>query len=148
MPELSAKDVIDIQVTVSAFDDHLQRAFESMGYFRDVLITKDHIPACASGPDDEWSKWFFRAPKSVRATNTHVRVAGRANQRYALLFRDYLRTHHATAAAYGELKKKLARELRDAGQYPAVKDPAVDLIYFAANEWATMINWEPGPSDA
>ena len=29
-----------------------------------------------------------------------------------------------------------------------VKDPAVDLIYFAAEEWAEVTNWRPGPSDA
>ena len=32
--------------------------------------------------------------------------------------------------------------------YAEIKDPAVDLIYLAAEEWATSIRWEPGPSDA
>jgi hypothetical protein len=32
--------------------------------------------------------------------------------------------------------------------YPEVKDPAVDLIYLAAEEWASSIDWEPGSSDA
>jgi GrpB-like predicted nucleotidyltransferase (UPF0157 family) len=148
VPGLDAKDVIDIQITVPSFNDKLQSTLESIGYSRDVTITSDHSPAGASGPESEWRKWFFRPPKNQRATNTHVRVAGRANQRYALLFRDYLRTHPATATAYGELKKKLAQELRDVRQYPEVKDPAVDLIYLAANDWASTTNWQPGPGDA
>ena len=32
--------------------------------------------------------------------------------------------------------------------YPEVKDPAVDLIYFAAAAWAQASGWQPGPSDA
>jgi hypothetical protein len=32
--------------------------------------------------------------------------------------------------------------------YPEVKDPAVDLIYFAAEVWAADTGWAPGPSDA
>jgi hypothetical protein len=32
--------------------------------------------------------------------------------------------------------------------YPDVKDPAVDLIYYAAEEWAIAHHWQPGPSDA
>jgi hypothetical protein len=32
--------------------------------------------------------------------------------------------------------------------YSEVKDPAVDLIYLAAEEWAAAVGWQPGPSDA
>ena len=56
-----------------------------------------------------------------------MRVRGRANQRYALLFRDYVRAHPGTAAAYGESKRRLAEHLADPADYPDVKDPAVDL---------------------
>jgi GrpB-like predicted nucleotidyltransferase (UPF0157 family) len=77
-----------------------------------------------------------------------MRVQGRANQRYPLLFRDYLRTHPATAQAYAELKRRLAQHLADPRMYPEVKDPAVDLIYLAAEDWAAATLWQPGPSDA
>ena len=70
------------------------------------------------------------------------------NQRYPLLFRDYLRAHPATAGAYAELKRRLASHLANASTYPDVKDPAVDLIYFPAEEWAARTSWQPGPSDA
>ena len=77
-----------------------------------------------------------------------MRVQGRANQRYALLFRDFLRTHPATAAAYGELKRQLAQHLADIQTYTDVKDPAVDLIYFAAEDWAAATGWQPEPPNA
>jgi hypothetical protein len=32
--------------------------------------------------------------------------------------------------------------------YPEVKDPAVDLIYFAAEDWAAATQWQPGSSYA
>jgi GrpB-like predicted nucleotidyltransferase (UPF0157 family) len=87
-------------------------------------------------------------PPGQRRTNTHVGVLGRANQRYALLCRDFLRAHPASAEAYAELKRRLAQHLADPQVYPEVKDPAVDLIYFAAEAWATATHWQPGLSDA
>ena len=77
-----------------------------------------------------------------------MRAANRANQRYALLFRDYLRAHPAAVEAYAELKRRLAAELRNVGVYADVKDPACDLIIVAAEDWAEATGWEPGPSDA
>ena len=80
----------------------------------------------------------------------HVRVAGAANQRYALLFRDYLRDHPAAAAAYASLKTKLS-ELDpplEPDDYTDVKDPACDLIIVAAEDWAERTGWRPAPSDA
>jgi GrpB-like predicted nucleotidyltransferase (UPF0157 family) len=145
---LAAKDVIDIQIIVLSFNEELQKSLESIGYSRVNTITKDHRPAGDSSPAGEWDKWFFQAPPNQRATNTHVRIAGRANQRYALMFRDYLRSHPFTAAAYSQLKKSLAQELRDVDRYPEVKDAAVDLIYLAADEWASATDWHIGPSDA
>ncbi len=40
---------------------------------------------------------MFKPPAGQRPTNLHVR---RANQRYAHLFRDYLRTHLTAAQAH------------------------------------------------
>jgi GrpB-like predicted nucleotidyltransferase (UPF0157 family) len=59
-----------------------------------------------------------------------------------------LRTHPATACAYARLKRRLAQHLADPETYPDVKDPAVDLVYFAAQDWAAATAWQPGPSDA
>ena len=148
VPSMAAKDVIDIQLTVAALDQGVLAAMLALGYSQPQGIWRDHRPANAEGPETEWEKWFFNPPPGQRRTNTHVRIPGRANQRYALLFRDYLRSHAATAEAYSELKRRLARHLADPQMYPEVKDPAVDLIYLAAQEWAATTHWQPGQSDA
>lgn len=148
VPGLAAKDIIDVQITVAALAPEVLATLTALGYIRPEGIWCDHRPPNSTGPDSDWDKWFLREPQTQRMTNTHVRVLGRPNQRYPILFRDYLRAHPATAAAYAELKRRLARELADPMTYPAVKDPAVDLIYFAAEDWAAATNWHMGPSDA
>ncbi len=148
VPGLPAKDVIDIQITVAALDERIVKTMLSLGYTQPEGVWRDHRPPEAVGPEADWEKLYFHAPPGYRRTHTHVRVMGRANQRYPLLFRDYLRAHPATAAAYAELKRRLAQHLADPATYPEVKDPAVDLIYFAAEAWAAGVHWQPGLSDA
>jgi GrpB-like predicted nucleotidyltransferase (UPF0157 family) len=148
VPELPAKDIIDVQITVAALDDRVISAMTAIGYELADGNSSDHLPPNAVETATEWEKFFFRPPPGQRRMNTHMRVQGRANQRYPLLFRDYLRTHPATAAAYAELKRRLAQHLADWHMYPDVKDPAVDLIYLAAEEWAANTGWKPGPPDA
>jgi GrpB-like predicted nucleotidyltransferase (UPF0157 family) len=78
----------------------------------------------------------------------HVRVIGQANQRYPLLFRDYLRSHPYSAQAYATLKRDRALLLpHDSDRYAEVKDAACDLIYFAAEDWALAVGWNAGRPD-
>ncbi len=148
VPGLAAKDIIDIQITVSDLSEEVIQTMAGLGYTRHPIIHRDHPIPGFQGPDTEWEKFLFEPLAGQRKTNTHMRALGRANQRYALLFRDYLRSHSPTAQAYAELKRRLAASLPDRKLYPEVKDPAVDLIYFAAEEWAAVNGWQPGPSDA
>jgi GrpB-like predicted nucleotidyltransferase (UPF0157 family) len=150
VPGLAAKDRIDVQVTVADFErfEPAQAALEQLGYMNVPRNMSDHRPPGWEGSDEQWEKRFFRPPHGQRPTNLHVRAAGRANQRYPLLFRDYLRVHPRSAAAYAELKRRLADNLRDPDTYPDVKDPACDLIAAAAEDWAVAIGWEQGPPDA
>lgn len=83
-------------------------------------------------------------PAGGRRVNLHIRVDGRANQRYALLFRDYLRAHPATAKAYGQFKRLAAGlPFEDTGAYADLKDPVCDLVYLPAEEWAARTGWAP-----
>ena len=147
VPGLDAKDRIDIQVTVEGLKQPVEDALASIGYTR-LEYLKDHPPVGLHSPANKWNKWLFKPPEGQRPINLHVRINGHPNQRYALLFRDYLRHHTATAQAYAELKRRLAENLSDPETYPDVKDPAVDLIYYAAEDWAAATSWQPGPSDA
>lgn len=144
VPGLVAKDVVDVQVTVDRLDDpRLVPAFERLGA-TPTDITADHVPPGDDPDPASWEKRYFRPPASWRPTHLHVRAAGRANQRYALLFRDYLRASAAAAAAYGQVKVALARlHPDDAEAYYDVKDPVCDLVMDAAERWAARARWSP-----
>ena len=88
--------MIDIQITVNRLDDVIVAKMSEMGYQWMGPDYRDHRPPGFSGDEAEWAKLLFREPLGQRRINIHVRVNGRANQRYALLFRDYLRAHHLT----------------------------------------------------
>ena len=145
VPHLCAKDVIDVQVTVAQLDGGVAERLCRLGFVRRPEIEGDHVPPRHAGPESDWAKLLFVQPSEQRRINVHVRQTGRPNQRYALLFRDYLVAHPRAAAAYGELKQRLAGSLASEDSYADVKDPAVDLIYFAAEAWASHSRWQLYP---
>jgi GrpB-like predicted nucleotidyltransferase (UPF0157 family) len=148
VPGLAAKDVIDIQITVQSLELAVEQALTQAGYQRIQAVSQDHVPSGSSCLPDAWIKWLFKPAADRRKVNVHVRLSGRANQRYPLLFRDYLRAHPAMATSYGQLKRTLAKyHPNDLEAYYAIKDPACDLIIGGAEPWAAAIGWEPGPSD-
>jgi GrpB-like predicted nucleotidyltransferase (UPF0157 family) len=147
IPGLAAKNRIDIQITVAKLDDELLSNMLSLAMTQYKGPRHDHVPPGSNNADREWEKWLFIQRGGRCEANIHVRIQGTLNQRYPLLFRDYLRCHPATADAYAELKRRLAANLADPDTYPEVKDPAVDLIYLAAEEWATVTGWVMGESD-
>jgi GrpB-like predicted nucleotidyltransferase (UPF0157 family) len=150
VPALDAKDVIDIQVSVAseASWDEVSQLLGAAGWRPPDGVWRDHVPPGGVADDREWAKRFFSEPAGERRVNLHVRVVGRANQRYPLLFRDYLRAHPHSARAYATLKRDLAAEVHDLERYTDIKDAACDLIYLAAEDWSTASGWAPGPSDA
>jgi GrpB-like predicted nucleotidyltransferase (UPF0157 family) len=150
VPNLPAKDIVDVQVTVETLDlEQLRPLFREVGFVHSSTIgLSDHRPPGAVGPDEDWTKLLFTPTAGQRAAHVHVRVGGRPNQRYALLFRDYLRTHPTAAEAYAELKRRLAALGIDRGVYAETKDPACDLIMVAAEDWAIHSNWRPARPDA
>lgn len=148
VPGLPAKDIIDIQVTVRALTTQLDEAVSGAGYERLAHITRDHVPPGGPADPEQWSKWLYNQGGEARHVNLHVRVAGRANQRYAVLFRDYLRANSAAAAAYGQVKLALADyHAEDVDAYYAIKDPVCDIVTAGAEAWAATVGWVLGPSD-
>jgi GrpB-like predicted nucleotidyltransferase (UPF0157 family) len=88
VPGLAAKPVIDVQVAVRHLGDAQPLVDAGL---EEIAVPGDHRPPGAGGPDADWDKRLFSVRGAISA-NVHVRVDGRANQRYALLFRDYLRS--------------------------------------------------------
>ena len=142
VPGLAAKDRIDIQIGVRTLTPEVEQSLIEGGYRRIQRILTDHIPWGADPDPMQWQKWFFSPPEEARPANIHVRVVGRQNAIYPLLFRDYLRSHTQPSQAYSRVKLALARLVQDDIEaYYDVKDPVCDLIVAAAQEWADKVGW-------
>ena len=144
IPGMAAKDVIDLQASVDDLAqavDALDGPLAEMGFVREPY-GHDHVPAGSDDDPERWVKLMWsRREHPDGNVNLHVRVAGAPNERLALLFRDWFRTHPEAVPAYAAFKRTLAAELADAGAYPDVKDPVVDLVVVVAEAWAADTGW-------
>jgi GrpB-like predicted nucleotidyltransferase (UPF0157 family) len=145
VPALAAKDVIDIQISVPDLDDASgvtdrlsASGFRQRGALQyDVFHTKPER-------DPELRKLFMREPEGERRAHIHIREFGRFNQRFALLFRDYLRASGNVRAEYEFLKRRAAQLLPESiDNYLSLKDPVEHIIYEAAALWAEKVHWKP-----
>ena len=101
VPHLCAKDVIDVQTTVATLEGDTAEGLRRLGFVQRPEIEGDHVPPGYAKSARDWAKLFFVQPRGQRRINVHVRRAGRPNQRFALLFRNYLVAHPPAARAYG-----------------------------------------------
>jgi GrpB-like predicted nucleotidyltransferase (UPF0157 family) len=138
VPELAAKPIIDIQVSVaeSSNDEPWRSSLMAAGWEWDA-------------DNDERTKRFFAAPKPGPAGHLHVREAGSLTEQLALVFRDYLRSNRGAAARYEAFKRKLATRMwRDGDEYAEAKTEIVWPLLHEAYRWSMLSGWRPGPSDA
>jgi GrpB-like predicted nucleotidyltransferase (UPF0157 family) len=143
VPGLAAKDIVDLQVIVESLDG-LDAAIARAGLEARLggTIVRDHVPAVWEGDEALWSKRLYGAPR----VNAHVRLAGSPNERYALLFRDYLRVHPEVRDRWAETKRRIAAESADIDAYLDVKDPLADVLMQDAEAWANATGWAvPAP---
>jgi GrpB-like predicted nucleotidyltransferase (UPF0157 family) len=137
IPGLAAKPIIDIQISVAAFEplDAFRLPLEQLGY----LFHPENT---------ERTKRYFRESPGQRRTHIHVRRAGSFSEQFPLLFRDFLRLHPNVAAQYADLKIQLSQQYRDDREkYTDAKQPFIWQIIAQADLWAQEIGWEPGKSD-
>ncbi|MEB3033132.1 dephospho-CoA kinase [[Mycobacterium] nativiensis] len=153
---LDAKDVIDVQVTVEslAMADELADSLLSAGYPRKEAITADMAKPDARSTVTEfdrsddpalWEKRFHASADPGRATNVHIRVAGRPNQQFALLFPAWLSADSEARAEYLAVKREAERAGVEGGidAYADVKEPWFDTAYRRAWAWADATGWRP-----
>lgn len=143
VPGLQAKDVLDIQITVHNLSDpHIQLKLEAVGYTGFTTEYRDEFAKMSpSSPDLE--KRMIREKKGQRKMHIHIREFGRFNQRYPLLFRDYLRASEVTRYTYGLLKERLAQLFPESKEgYYFIKDPLMDMLFEAAEQWALHSGWQ------
>lgn len=145
IPGMAAKDILDMQVSVADLDQ-AERAFAdplaSLG-FEQLPYNRDHVPAGRSDDPELWAKRYWRRRRRLEDVNLHVRLAGSPNERLALLFRDWFRAHPEAIAGYASFKAELARLTSDTDRYTDVKDPVVDVVIAAAEDWAAATTWTP-----
>ncbi|MCB8980271.1 MAG: GrpB family protein [Ardenticatenaceae bacterium] len=144
VPGLGAKDIIDVQVTVADLSEAVRQALLAAGFQQFREAVSDHVPPGENPAPERWQKFLFVQPEGQRRANIHIRVAGQPNQRYPLLFRDYLRAQPKSAHTVEIIKRELAKHHGDDIEtYYDIKDPVYDLIWDAAQLWAEYTHWEP-----
>jgi GrpB-like predicted nucleotidyltransferase (UPF0157 family) len=146
VPGMDAKDILDLQVSVADLGIATQAFDEPLGVlgFQRAGYAEDHIPAGWAGDPRQWAKCFWsRTENPDDDVNLHVRVTGAANERLALLFRDWFRAHPEAVPAYSSFKRSLAAVTPDVDTYADVKDPVVDLVITVAEAWARSTGWQP-----
>jgi GrpB-like predicted nucleotidyltransferase (UPF0157 family) len=145
IPGMAAKDILDMQVSVANLHQ-AERAFADplagLG-FGQLPYNRDHVPAGRSDDPDLWAKRYWRRRGRLGDVDLHVRRVGSPNERLALLFRDWFRAHPDAIAGYAAFKAELARLTCDMDRYTDVKDPVVDVVIAAAEDWATATTWTP-----
>lgn len=145
---LVAKPIIDVQVSVRALED-LRIPKELPEGCRYVPENDQDIPPLGYQQEpSEWRKRFMHVTRlEQRFAHIHIREVGRANERVALLFRDFVSEHLLHREAYGRLKLQLAEVVGHltsaggSGPYVELKDPLIAVILTAAEQWATATAW-------
>lgn len=143
VPGLAAKDVIDIQLTVSSMaeaDGPLADRLADAGFPRLPGEWWDNPRPPGSA---RWEKRLHGSADPGRPVHLHLRVDGSPGWRCALLMRDHLRADPAQRAAYLEVKRELAASAPDSATYGTLKDPWFDEEHLRAEEWAARTGWRP-----
>ncbi|WP_327038442.1 dephospho-CoA kinase [Micromonospora maris] len=143
VPELAAKDVIDIQLGVPSLaeaDGPLAQRLADAGFPRMPGDWWDTPRPAGTG---RWEKRLHGSADPARPVHLHLRVTGSPGWRYALLMRDHLRADPDRRAAYLMLKRELAASAPDSGTYATAKDPWFDEEHLRAEEWAARTGWRP-----
>ena len=139
---MDAHDIIDIQVTVAAIRnaDELAADLLRAGYPRVDSITADPR---YDGSDGLLDKRFHASADPGRPTHVHIRVDGDPNQRFALLFVDWLQANAGVRADYLEVKRRSGRE--PGGADSAAVGRWLREAYPRAWAWAEDTDWSPRP---
>lgn len=134
--DLVAKDVIDLQVGVGALADADDPAFVAAMRAAGYVLDPDNTGDTVHGPGD-WAKRFYGGCDPGRVVHVHVRAVGSAGWRWALDFRDRLRTDPVLRADYAAEKRRLAAGHVSSADFAQAKE-----AWFA--RYATQVDWATG----
>lgn len=124
VPNLVAKDVVDLQIGVDDLDDpRLPEILRAAGF---PVAHRDAWDHAHPADGTRWPKLMHRSADPGRPVNLHVRTTGSEGWRWALAFRDVLRDDDEARAAYAEMKSAMARRHEDdddTAGYAEAKEP-------------------------
>ncbi|MGN7148283.1 dephospho-CoA kinase [Arthrobacter sp. SAFR-179] len=148
VPGLAAKDVIDLQVAVPDLEAAARIApLLAAAGFPAVRGIESDTPKPGAADQSEWLKRFHANADPCRAANVHVRAAGSAGWRYALMFRDWLRSDPSALKLYAAHKAGLAARFAGSGTtngYAEAKEPwFTDVAWPRMSAWAEATGWVP-----
>lgn len=124
VPGLSAKPILDIDVTLRHQDDIAPAS--------DVLVAAGYVHR-GNRYDD--GMWAFLLRTSLPPCRVYICMAGNDVHAKRIIFRDYLRGHDATARAYEVLKRELATQNRyDGDRYTSAKSAFIDEVVRRASD--------------
>ena len=147
IPGMSAKDVIDLQLTVPSLQiaDELAGRLANVGFPALPGFDRDE-PHPPDDDPDSWRKRLHANADPGQSVNLHVRVKDSPGWRWALLFRDWLRVDPEIAAEYLKLKRLVARAHVDdpsSAGYAVAKEPWMAAVYPGGLAWAERTGWTP-----
>src|SRR6185295_17226318 len=144
VPGLTAKDVIDLQITVRRLSDAdvptFVKALADMGFPRVEQDNQDAVHPWAPDPSS-WRKRFHGSSDPGRVANVHVREHGSAGWESSLLFRDWLVANPTEREGYDDLKRTLAPTQATITDYSIAKEPWIASALERARLWARHTGW-------
>ncbi len=141
VPELAAKDVVDLQLVVDdlATADALAPVLADAGFPRRDGQWSDTPKPGGHGP---WEKRLHGSADPGRPVNLHVRAAGSPGARYPLLFRDWLRAEASARREYEAEKRRVALLNPLSRDYAEAKEPwFTDVAWPRMQLWAETTGW-------
>lgn len=146
VPDLVATDVLDLQLGVrslaEADAEELVTSLAAAGYPRVVGITED-TPHVGGGATRSWPKRFHGSSDPAVAVHLHVREVGSPGWRWALAFRDWLRSDPAAREEYAQIKRGVAARGLSMEEYAAAKEPWLAAVRPRVEEWVRSSGWVP-----
>ena len=142
VPGLVAKDVIDLQIGVRSLaetdDPDLLRRLREAGFPRAEGEWADNAK-----DDTTWPKRYHGSADPGRVAHVHIREVGSPGWRWALMFRDWMRSDPAARDEYAAEKRRIATTVTTVTDYASAKEPWFDAVQARAEHWATTTRWEP-----
>lgn len=135
VPGLAAKPVIDL-APIAGSEDERDLCVEPM-----VALGLEH-----RGEYGVPGRRYFRGVDHESGLDIHAHLFAQDSHYLGrhLLLRDYLRAHPDEAAAYGAVKRELARRpWRDGNGYAEAKTPFISACLERADRWAIQTGWGP-----